>query len=184
MNRQKIHELVRIAIGAALITVCAWIAIPYPASNISFTLQTFAVFAVAGLLGWKSGTLSVLLYIALGACGVPVFSGFSNLYTLLTMPSAGYVIGFIFTALIVGFFAEKFGRKLWALALGMLLGMLAYYFFGTAWFWLRYSAVNGSVALWSVLGWCVIPYLPFDICKLLLAVVLTNRMYPLIGKTR
>ena len=184
MKHEKIGMLVRIALGAALIAVCAWIAIPFPATNISFTLQTLAIFTVAGLLGWKAGTVSVLLYIALGACGVPVFSGFANLYTLIGKPSAGYVVGFVFTALIVGFFADRFGRKLWSLAVGMLLGLAVCYAFGTLWFYFRYAAVNGTVALWTVLSMCVIPYLPVDAVKIVLAVILVNRVHPLLLKLK
>ena len=182
MKQGKIAMLVRIALGAALITVCSWFAIPYPASDISFTLQTFAVFAIAGLLGWRAGCASVLVWIALGACGVPVFSGFSNLYALIAKPSAGYVVGFLFIALIVGMFAERFGRRLWSLAAGMVLGLLVCYFFGTAWFVIRYASVNGAIALGSVLGMCVVPYLPVDAAKIVLAVILVNRIYPLLAR--
>lgn len=67
------RDLCFCAIGAALIAVCAWISIP---ADVPFTLQTFAIFAVCGLLGGKRGTVSVLVYLLLGAVGAPVFAGF------------------------------------------------------------------------------------------------------------
>ena len=182
MKRKNFASYAQIAMGAALIAVCAWIAIPYPASDISFTLQTFAVFSVAGLLGMKKGTASVLVYIALGACGAPVFSGFANLYTLISKASAGYVVGFVFTALIVGVFADRFGRKILPLCVGMCIGLVACYAFGTAWFMMRFSAVNGAIALGSVLGMCVVPYIPVDIAKIVAAVIIVNRIYPVLAR--
>ena len=67
------RDLCFCAIGAALIAVCAWISIP---ADVPFTLQTFAIFTVCGLLGGKRGTVSVLVYLLLGAVGAPVFAGF------------------------------------------------------------------------------------------------------------
>ena len=70
----KVLDLVYMAIGAVIITVCSWISIP---SAVPFTLQTFAVFLIVALLGGKRGTISILVYILLGAVGVPVFSGYT-----------------------------------------------------------------------------------------------------------
>ena len=69
------YELCTTALGAALMAICAWISIP---TAVPFTLQTFAVFMVTGLLGLKCGTLSVLVYLLLGAVGLPVFTGFKG----------------------------------------------------------------------------------------------------------
>ena len=66
-------DLVFIAVCAALMAVCSWISIP---TTVPFTLQTFAVFFAVYFLGGKKGTISVLIYILLGAVGVPVFAGF------------------------------------------------------------------------------------------------------------
>lgn len=72
-STMRVKSLTQTALAAALIAVCAWITIP---AAVSFTMQTFAVFTAVGLLGAKRGTLSVVLYIMLGALGLPVFSGF------------------------------------------------------------------------------------------------------------
>ena len=71
--KTKTRDLVFIALAAALITVCSWISIPL---TVPITLQTFAIFTVVGLLGMRRGTIAVLIYILLGAVGIPVFSGF------------------------------------------------------------------------------------------------------------
>ena len=71
----KALDLIYIAIGAALISICSWISIP---TAVPFTLQTFAVFLVLLLLGGERGTIATLIYILLGAVGVPVFAGFSG----------------------------------------------------------------------------------------------------------
>ena len=93
----KIQDLVYMAIGAVIITVCSWISIP---AAVPFTLQTFAVFLVVSLLGGKRGTVSIIVYILLGAVGVPVFSGMTGGFIKLIGVTGGYIIGFIFVGLI------------------------------------------------------------------------------------
>ena len=85
------RDLCFCAIGAALIAVCAWISIP---ADVPFTLQTFAIFTVCGLLGGKRGTVSVLVYLLLGAVGAPVFAGFRGGFASLLGTTGGYLVGF------------------------------------------------------------------------------------------
>ena len=76
MNKQfRVVDLTYMAVCAALIAVCAWITVP---AAVPFTLQIFGVFCVLGLLGGKRGTVAILVYILLGAVGLPVFSGFNG----------------------------------------------------------------------------------------------------------
>lgn len=128
--------MVYIAIFAVIIAVCSWISVPMV---VPFTLQTFGVFCAVGLLGGKRGTLSVLIYVLLGAVGVPVFAGFSSGIGTLFGVTGGYIMGFIFTALIYWLITAIFGKKLWAIILGMVLGLLACYAFGTIWFMVVYA---------------------------------------------
>lgn len=113
-NRQKTLDMVYIAIFAVIIAVCSWISVPMV---VPFTLQTFGVFCAVGLLGGKRGTLSVLIYVLLGAVGVPVFAGFSSGIGTLFGVTGGYIMGFIFTALIYWLITAIFGKKLWAIIL-------------------------------------------------------------------
>ena len=100
MKTQNSHlqDIIYIGLFAALIAVCSQIQIP---SAVPFTLQTFAVFLCTGLLGGKRGTISVLVYILLGIEGLPVFAGFKGGIVSLLGLTGGYIIGFVFTALIM-----------------------------------------------------------------------------------
>lgn len=164
----KTLDLAYIGIFAALIAVCAWIAIPL---TVSVTLQTFAVCLTAGLLGWKRGTASVAVYILLGMIGLPVFTGFKSGIAAVTGPTGGYIVGFIFTALIVGFAADKLGKKIWQNIVFMTVGILVCYLFGTVWFMIAYK-----VSFVSALSACVFPFLLPDAVKIVLAAVLVNRL--------
>ena len=84
----RTHEMVYIAVFAVLIAVCSWISIP---TEIPFTLQTMGIILTGGILGGKRATIAVLIYILLGAVGVPVFSGFVGGLNVL----AGCVFPFI-----------------------------------------------------------------------------------------
>lgn len=171
-TNSKITDMVYIGLSAAIIAVCSWISIPL---TVPITLQTMGVVLISGLFGAKRGTLSTLLYILIGAIGVPVFSGFKSGFGVLLGSTGGYIIGFIFTALIVGIVSDK-TNKLWALILSMVMGILVCYAFGTAWFAVVYAKTNEPASLATILGWCVIPFLIPDAIKIALAAVLTNRL--------
>ena len=109
-SRKAILSLVYIALFVAIIAVCSWISIPTPIL-VPFTLQTFAVFVTAGLLGTKRGTTAVVVYMLLGIIGVPVFSQFRSGLGILLGNTGGYLIGFLFTALAVGIITKIFGKK-------------------------------------------------------------------------
>lgn len=171
-TNSKITDMVYIGLSAAIIAVCSWISIPL---TVPITLQTMGVVLISGLFGAKRGTLSILLYILIGAIGVPVFSGFKSGFGVLLGSTGGYIIGFIFTALIVGIVSDK-TNKLWALILSMVVGILVCYAFGTAWFAVVYAKTNEPASLATILVWCVIPFLIPDAIKIALAAVLTNRL--------
>ena len=173
MNR-KLLDLCYIAMGAALMAVCAWITIPF--GFVPFTMQTFAVFAVAAVFGWKRGMLSLLVYVALGALGAPVFAGFRSGPGVLLGFTGGYIVGFFFTALLVGGAAERFHGKTLPLAVGIFLGMVAYYAFGSIWYLVVYTHKTGAIGLASILLQCVVPYLLPDAAKGALAVLVAKRL--------
>lgn len=161
------------AMFAALTAVCSWISIP---TAIPFTLQTFAVCVTTAILGTKLGFFSVLVYILLGAIGLPVFAGFSGGVGVLFGTTGGYIIGFLFTALVVGFITGKFGKSIPVMAIAMVLGILVCYVFGTAWFMVVYTRNSGAIGLATALGWCVIPYLIPDACKIVLAILVVKQI--------
>ena len=173
MKNFRVVDLAYMAVCAALIAVCSWISIP---ATVPFTLQTFAVFCVLGLLGGKRGTVSVLVYILLGAVGLPVFSGFQGGVGALLGTTGGYIVGFIFIGLIVWGAERLFGQKLAVRIAAMLVGLAVCYAFGTAWFMLVYARRSGAIALATALGWCVFPFIVPDLVKMGLAVLLSERL--------
>lgn len=166
-------DIVCIGLSAAIIAVCSQIAIPFA---VPFTLQTFAVCTTAGLFGAKRGTISVLIYILLGAAGVPVFSGFRGGISALLGVTGGYIIGFIFTALIIGTVSDKFNRKPLPLVISMIFGLAVCYIFGTIWFMSMYAKNTGTIGISAVLSMCVIPFIIPDIIKIACAAFLCGRV--------
>lgn len=187
-RKRYLRDLCYIAMFAAVIAVCSQLAVNV--GEIPYTLQTLAVCMAAGFLGWKRGTLSVLVYILLGICGIPVFAGFKNFYALIGGASAGYVIGFIFTALLVGIVTDhlhKIGDRsknktvgqivqLLLLAAAMLVGVAVCYCFGTLWFMLIYKGSATADNLQAALTYCVYPYVWADVIKIAIAAILVNRL--------
>lgn len=165
-------DIAVISLSAAVITVCSWICIP---TVVPFTLQTFAVFAIAGLFGMKRSVFSMLVYILLAAIGLPVLSGFKGGFDKIIGTTGGYIVGFVFIAVIVGFASDRYGRRILPLTLSMLLGLAVCYVFGTAWFMLVYARTSGAVGLGTVLGWCVLPFIIPDCIKIACAVIISNR---------
>lgn len=169
----SVRDMALSALFAALIAVCSWISVP---SAVPFTLQTFGVFMAAGLLGGKRGTVSVLIYILLGAAGIPVFSGFKGGAGVLAGSTGGYIVGFLFTALIMWLFEAKARNRKYTLPISMAVGLLACYAFGTAWFMFVYARTSGSVGLVTALTWCVFPFILPDAAKITLACFLIRRI--------
>ena len=160
-------DMVYVGIFAAIIAVCSWISVPL---TIPVTLQTMAVCITAGLLGTKRGVLTVFIYMLIGFVGVPVFSNFSAGVGQLMGPTGGYLIGFIFTALIIGAFTELLGDKIWVYVLSMVLGIVVLYAFGTAWYIIVYNRANADVVTISgALSMCVVPFIIPDLIKIALA---------------
>lgn len=172
-TKMKTLDMAYIGLFAVVIAICSWISIP---TVVPFTLQTFAVFLAVAVLGGKRGTLSVIVYVLLGAVGLPVFSGFKGGIGVLLNTTGGYIIGFIFSALLMWAFEKAFGKKTWALILSMVLALAVCYAFGTVWFMIVYAKNVGAVGLSAVLGWCVIPFIIPDLAKIALAFILSNRI--------
>ncbi len=165
-------DMVYVAVGAALIAVCSWLSIP---TTVPFTLQTFAVFLLLSMLGAKRGTLSVTIYILLGAVGAPVFSGFKGGVGVLLGVTGGYIIGFLLTGLIYGLTVKLAGNKMITEIIGLAAGLIACYALGTVWFIYVYSHNSGSIGVLSALSMCVFPFIIPDTVKMILAIMLARR---------
>ncbi len=172
-EKLRVIDLIYVALFAALMAICSWISIP---TTIPFTLQTFGVFVAVGLLGGRRGTLAVLVYILLGAVGVPVFASFTGGIGILLGSTGGYIVGFLFSALVMWAIGSLFGTGTVMQIVSMLVGLFVCYAFGTAWFMNVYMGEFSMAALRSSLAWCVFPYIIPDLVKIALAYVLTNRL--------
>ena len=135
-------------------------------SPVPISLTNLVIFFMAYILGTKLSVVSYVLYLLLGTVGLPVFSGFSGGVGKLLGPTGGYLIGFIFLAAISGFFVEKFPAKIYMHVIGMILGMAVCYAFGTAWL-----AGQLGMSFVAGLGVGVIPYLPGDTAKIIIAII-------------
>lgn len=172
-TKNKTLDMVYIALFAVLITICSWISIP---TVVPFTLQNFGIFVAVGVLGGKRGALSVLVYLLLGAIGVPVFAGFSGGIGVILGTTGGYIIGFLLSTLPVWGMEKLLGKKTWVLAFSMVLGLLVCYAFGTVWFIQVYAQNSGEIGLMTALGWCVFPFIIPDLIKIALALAVTKSL--------
>lgn len=168
MNVKKMSQC---ALFAALLSVCAWLSLPV--GDVAFTLQTFGIFLALGLLGGKWGTVSIFVYLLLGAAGVPVFSGFRGGIGVLAGATGGYLVGFLFSGLIYWLITAVWDNSSAVRVCAMVLGLIGCYAFGTLWFWFGYAR-NGGISL--ILIKCVLPYLLPDALKLILAWFMTTRL--------
>jgi len=151
------RELCYIGIFAAIIAVCAQITIPQP-GGVPFTLQAWAV-ALAGLiLGPKRGTMSVLVYILLGAAGAPVFAGFSGGFGIIMRPTGGFILSFPIMALLAGL-GEKKGGFIWPLV-GLAAGTIINWGLGMLFFsWTTEHSLQASF------GFAVAPFILVGIVR-------------------
>lgn len=174
--------LILAGVFAAVTAVCSWISIPLPFTPVPINLALLGVYLAGGLLGGHYGFYSELIYVLLGAIGVPVFAGFSGGFGIITGPTGGYIIGYVFAAITVGLMAagtEKLPakRSVLRLALACIAGMAVCYAFGTIW----YVLLTGT-GMWAALVACVFPFLPGDAVKIILAVILIHRLKPVVAR--
>ena len=165
------YQLTLTAVMAAVICVLGPISMAIPISPVPISLASMAVYLAVTVLGMRLGTLSCLIYLLLGLVGLPVFSGGSAGAAKLFGPTGGYLVGYLFLALIAGAFVGRYTENKWKsiafAAPGMVLGTMVLYALGTA--WLAYSAgMDFQAALWAG----VIPFIPGDLVKMVIAVLL------------
>lgn len=148
-----------------------------PISPVPISLGMLAIYFVTSVLGLKLGTISVLAYILLGLAGLPVFTDFTGGPGKLLGPTGGYIIGYVFMALICGFFVDKGGNRIASEILGMVLGTAVCYLFGTL--WLAYQA---SYTFGQALAVGVLPYIPVDAIKLVIALFVGRQLRSRLSK--
>lgn len=173
-----VHGMVFMAIFAAIICIAAPVSVQI--GPIPITLATFAIYLAGAMLGGKRGMIAVIVYIMLGAVGLPVFSNFNGGFTALLGPTGGYIIGYIPLVLLTGIFSDMNSKKHWTMIIGMLLGTVALYTFGTAWFMIMTSSSLGRA-----LALCALPFIPGDALKIAcvsaIAIPLKSRLSSIIS---
>lgn len=167
MNHARI--LTRCAMLVAILCVCGWLTVPM--GDVAMTMQIFGVFLTLHLLGGKRGTVTIGAYLLLGAVGLPVFSGFRGGLGMLLGATGGYLLGFLVTGLIY-WVVEKISGQRGAI-IGMILGLLGCYAFGSGWYLLIYAEKSALIA---IIVKCVAPFVIPDLLKLFLAVSLGKRL--------
>lgn len=166
MEDKKIttYQMAVTALMAAVLCVIGPLSVPIGAIPIS--LSNFVISLTVWLLGPKFGTLSVAIYLALGAVGMPVFSGYGGGLAKLAGPTGGYLIGYLAMAFIGGLFVEKSKGNPVVSGIGLVLGVAVSYVFGTAWF-----VFQMGCELSYALAVCVYPFIAFDLAKVIIACV-------------
>ena len=190
MKLQKTLKMVQTALFSGILCVLAPFTVPIPISPVPLSLATFVVYLAAVLLGACRGAVCVLVYLALGLVGLPVFSGFSGGAGVLLGPTGGYLAGYAVCALIAGFLtngrvpqrlsSRKNGLFLWNV-LALALGTFGCYGLGTIWFLI---VMDGTYTVLQALLICVVPYLVFDVIKILAAAAVALPVNRILWKTR
>lgn len=173
------RHLTLCAVMAAVMCVIAPISIPI--GPISITGGTLAIYLAAYLLGGAWGTLATVVYLLVGFVGLPVFSNYMGGASRLLGPTGGYLVGYLPMVLLAGFIAEAALRHFCgrdemrqAIAaalqfLGMVLATAVLYAFGTTWY-----CVQAGVNLQTALAACVFPFIPFDLIKIVIALLIAT----------
>lgn len=164
-------DLIAIVAGSVIVAVLAQVSVdmwPVPA-----TAQTLAVLGVGAFLGSRRGAAAMLLYIAEGAAGLPVFADGRSGVTVLTGATGGYLVGFVFAAFITGWICERLGRRFFVTVPAMIAGSVAIYVCGLV--WLKHSIPFG----WHYVvhsGFTV--FVPGDLLKILAAAAILDPRAP------
>ncbi len=156
------------ALFSAIISVLSPITLSF--GPVPFSLASFLVYITSLTLG-KRGVISVIVYLCLGAIGLPVFSGFRGGLDLIFGPLGGFIFGFVLCALIIGVIKDKFGFNKLRLTLALIFGTLAIYTFGV----IQYMFITKTPFL-SAVAVCVLPFIVIDTIKIILALNISLKL--------
>jgi biotin transport system substrate-specific component len=159
-----------------VIALASQVSVPLPFSPVPITGQTLAVLLAGALLGSRRGTLCLLLYLAEGAVGLPVFAGGRAGLGHLVGPTGGYLFGFVASAFLIGRLADRgWCRRAPTTVAAMILGNAVTYAFGLPW-------LAGVVGAERALALGLLPFIPGDLLKVLLAGGLLPSGWRLVGR--
>lgn len=166
-SRFTTKQLTMIGVMTAVTCILGPLSIPLSFTPVPISLTNLAVYISIYVLGTKLGTVSYIVYLLLGLVGLPIFSNFTGGLAKLAGPTGGYLIGFIFLAIIGGLFVDHFQGKIYMHAIGLIIGTGICYLFGSLWLAIQ-AHLTFEAALWAG----VIPYIPGDIAKVVIALII------------
>jgi len=177
----SVQAKVGLALGMAALTgLMAQLRIPLPHTPVPVTGQVFAVLLSGALLGARYGALSQVLYVAIGAAGLPWFNGLRAGSGVLLGVTGGYLLGFAPAALLIGLGADrlKAARRPVGMMLLMLLGVAVIYLCGAIQFYVVMRAAVPGLGLGATLSQAVVPFVGLDVAKALLAADIAAALLP------
>ncbi len=167
----KTKDIVFCGIATALLCVLCPIAIPV--AVVPLTLATLIIYLIASISDWYISLISVCLYILIGCMGLPVFSGFAGGIAQLAGPTGGFIVGYIPLTLTVSLLRKN---RLYQI-IGLTVGTVLLYISGIIGFII--STESGFYDIFTV---CILPFLPGDIIKVILTILITPKLNPVIKK--
>ncbi|MDE6911484.1 MAG: biotin transporter BioY [Lachnospiraceae bacterium] len=162
----KTKEITMIGLMTAITCIAGPLSLPLPFSPVPISLTNLAVYFSVYMIGMKRGTISYCVYLLLGLVGIPVFSAFTSGPAKLLGPTGGYLVGFLFMAVIAGWFVDRWNGKPLPSFIGMVIGTVVCYGFGTV--WLAYQAKLGFGA---ALAAGVLPFVIGDVAKMVISIL-------------
>lgn len=177
----RVRDLAVVVGGALLTAAVAQVALPLPFTPVPLTGQTFGVLLVAAVAGPTRGTLSQLLYVLLGAVGLPFYAGGGHGWHVVTGATGGYLLGFMVAAAIVGWCARRgWDRSPARTAAAFLLGNLVIYLFGVTWLWLSVPTISTPA---QAIAAGLTPFIIGDAVKIALAMALLPLAWRLLPRS-
>lgn len=177
MKKLTVKEMAYIAVFTALICVVSQLSVPLP-GGVPMTLQTLILPLAGVILGTFSGTFASVLYVLLGAVGLPVFAGWTGGFGVIMGTTGGFIVSFPLMTYLAGL-GDKLGRKVQGgkegskakyytvLTIFLVLGSVINYIVGTVW-----CMVVAKASFIVAFGWCVTPFIPTAILKIILVAIL------------
>lgn len=179
MRKIQTNQLVLAAMFTAITAVAAQLIVPLGFTPVPFSLALVAIFLTGAVLDKKTAFISQVVYVLLGTVGAPVFAGFTGGMHKIAGPTGGYIIAYPLMAVLIAFILEKWGRGFWKYCVAMLVALFVCYTLGTIQLLLITKA-----DLLAGLSMAVIPFVPFDLVKIVLSASMAAALQRALSKTK
>lgn len=174
------RDLIITSLFTSLTVVGGFISIPI--GTVPITLQTIFVVLSGIILGAKLGALSQIIYVILGLVGLPIFSGGTGGLISIVSPTFGFLISFIAAAYVIGKLTEK-NKSFSTIIYSVILGSFVIYLIGVPYFYFIFTNYLGkTINFYTALKYACIPFIPGDIIKAVIAIILAKKLIPRLSK--